>query len=438
MPTVTLRVAAEVTVSEEGANVNEILASVGEVREAFGMQLAEAVIEWLQEEVRDRLCGSGAKAPSAWGRHTLQGRETGGCRCRRFVKDGYRSEPRRLRTDLGVIAFPLGYVRCRGCRKKFAPIRNALELERVVVEATNKTSFARSVAEVEGLTGVPLSKSTHHRWMAGIDLPEVEPPPLEQLMADGTKYKQRGGARGELRLAIGVTPEKAVVGLGTWSGKSWSEIGKDLKRRLKGKPQVPVAVVDGETGLDQHVASLAGRTQRSQWHLLRDLRVLLWQDGLKKAQSDPLKDRLAGIIGVEIPAGEWEAIAPLTREALQRRVAEARTAFQGMIEEFDRMGYRHGKEYLEGARDRIFTRVDLWLQTGIIAPTSTGLIEEIMREVGRRIKKLGWNWADRGASQQAALILLRRYSQKQWNDYWTRRLGLHNRCRITLGAFQCN
>jgi hypothetical protein len=452
MPTVTLRVAVRVTVSEEGANVNEILAATSEVREAFGVQLAEAVIGWLQEEVRDRLCGSGAKAPSAWGRHARSGGETGGetggCRCRRFVKDGYRSESRRLRTDLGVIAFPLGYVQCRGCGKKFAPIRNvlemaprqghALELERVVVEATNKTSFARSVAEVEGLTGLPLSKSTHHRWMAGIDLPEVETPPLEQLMADGTKYKKRGGERGELRLAIGVTPEKAVVGLGTWSGKSWSQIGKDLKRRLKGKPRVPVAIVDGETGLDQHVASLAGRTQRSQWHLLRDLRVLLWHDGLKKAEADPLQSRLAGIIGVEIPAGEWEAIAPLTREALQRRVAQARQAFQAMIEEFDRMGYRHGKEYLEGARDRIFTRVDLWLQTGIIAPTSTGLIEEIMREVGRRIKKLGWNWADHGASQQAALILLRRYSQPQWDEYWIRRLGLHNRCLMTLGAFQCN
>ena len=149
-------------------------------------------------------------------------------------------------------------------------------------------------------------------------LPEVKVPPLEQLMANGTKYKKAGGERGELRVAIGVTREKAVVGLGTWSGKTWSQIGRELKRRFKKIAPVPVAVVDGEAGLDQHVASLAGRTQRSQCHLRRDLRVLLWHDGLKKAQTDPLQDRLAGIIGVEIPEGAWEAIAPLRRASMAR------------------------------------------------------------------------------------------------------------------------
>jgi hypothetical protein len=312
---------------------------------------------------------------------------------------------------------------------------HALELERVVVEATNKTSFARSVEEVKGLTGVPTSKSSHHRWAAGLKLPEVEAPPLEQLMADGTKYKKAGGERGELRLAIGITGEKRIIGLGTWSGKTWSQIGRELKRRLRKIPRVPVALADGEAGLDKHVASLARSTQRSQWHFIRDLRVRLWHDGLKKAQTDPLQDRLEGIVGVEIPAGEWEAVAPITRDKLKERVQKAREEFQGMIDAFDRMGYRHGKEYLEGARDRIFTRIDLWLATGIIAPKSSGIIEEIMREVGRRVKKLGWNWEDHGITQQAAMILLRRYSEPQWRDFWTHRLNLQGRCQITLGDF---
>ena len=79
----------------------------------------------------------------------------------------------------------------------------------------------------------------------------------------------------------------------------------------------------------------------------------------------------------------------LTKEALQREVAKARESFQAMIDEFDAMGYRKGKAYLEGARDRIFSRIDLWLETGIIAPRSTGIIEEIMREVGRRVRSWG-------------------------------------------------
>jgi hypothetical protein len=282
-----------------------------------------------------------------------------------------------------------------------------------------------------------LSKSSHHRWAAGLKLPEVEAPGLEQLMADGTKYKKAGGERGELRLAIGITGENRIVGLGTWSGKSWAQIGGELKRRLRKVPRIPVALVDGELGLDKHVASLARSAQRSHWHFLRDLRVLLWHDGLKKAQTRSLYDRLQGIVAVEIPAGEWEAVAPITRDTLKAQVAKARQEFQEMIDEFERMGYCHGKEYLEGARDRIFTRVDLWLATGIIAPKSTGVIEEIMREVGRRIKKLGWNWADHGVAQQAAMILLRRYSEPQWHNFWEQRLNLRNRCQITLGDFQC-
>ena len=445
MPTITCQVTVEVRVSEDGANVNEVLHAVGEARQQFGVRLAEAVIGWMQEMVRDQMCG-GVKAPAAWGRHSAKDQPDHRCGGRKFVKEGFRGDSRHLKTDLGEIEFPVGYVRCLRCGKKFAPILevlemrprqgHALELERLVVEATNKTSFARSVEEVEGLAGVPTSKSSHHRWAAGLKLPEVEVPPLEQLMADGTKYKKAGGERGELRLAIGITREKRIVGLGTWSGKDWPQIGREMKRRLRGIPRVPVALADGERGLDKHVASLARSTQRSQWHFMRDLRVLLWHDGLKKAQADPFQDRLEGIVGVEIPAGEWEAVAPITRAKLKEKVQKARQEFQGMIDEFDRMGYRHGKEYLEGARDRIFTRIDLWLTTGIIAPKSSGIIEEIMREVGRRVKKLGWNWEDHGITQQAAMILLRRYSEPQWQDFWTRRLNLRNRCQITLGEFQ--
>lgn len=445
MPTITYQVTVDVKVSEEGANVNEVLHAVDEARQQFGVRLTEAVIGWMQETIRDRLCG-GTKAPVAWGRHSVKDRPDHRCSGRRFVKEGYRTDLRGLKTDLGQIEFSVGYVGCERCGKKFAPILgvlemrsrqgHALELERVVVEATNKTSFARSVEEVEGLTGVPTSKSSHHRWAAGLKLPEVEVPPLEQLMADGTKYKKAGGERGELRLAIGITGENRIVGLGTWSGKTWAQIGRELKRRLRRIRRVPVALVDGEGGLDKHVASLARAAQRSQWHFMRDLSVLLWHDGLKKAQTRPLRDRLQGIVGVEIPTGEWEAVAPITRDKLKERVQKARQEFQGMIDEFDRMGYRHGKEYLEGARDRIFTRIDLWLATGIIAPKSSGIIEEIMREVGRRVKKLGWNWADHGVSQQAAMILLRRYSEPQWHDFWKRRLNLRNRCQITLGDFR--
>jgi hypothetical protein len=446
MPETRFVVTVKVTIDDRGANVNEILQAVGQAREAFGVQLTEHIIEWQQQQIRDRLCGTDRSAKKGLGWHDDKTNPPHRCACRNFVKEGFRDKKRCLRSDLGVIQFSVARVSCQRCGKKFAPILDVLglqrraghagQLERVVVEAACKTSFARSVANVEGLAGIPVSKSTGHRWVADLDVPEVRPPPLQMLLADGTAYKKAGGKRGELRVAIGLTEKGRVVPLGSWSGQSWKQITKGLRRRLGYLPKPAVAVTDGEQGLEKYFATLAGRGQRSCWHFLRDLRVILWRDGLKKKQTDPLTKKLAGIVGMEIPEGDWEAVLPLTKEPLRREVDKARASFQAMIDEFDAMGYRKGKLYLEGARDRIFSRIELWLKTGIIAPRSTGILEEIMREVGRRVKKLGWNWKDHGASQQASVILLRRYSEDQWNTYWRKRLNLRGRCQIDITAFE--
>jgi hypothetical protein len=445
MPEMTFVVQLRVKVSEEGANVNEILQAARVARDQFGVHLTEAVIEWVQEVIRDRLCGGDRRAKKGLGSHEKKGEAGRKCGGRRFVKEGYRGDRRGLNTGLGWVEFSVGYVSCQRCGKKWAPILKTLgldareghsgDLEREVVEAVNRTSFARGPLDVEGLTGVPTSRSSGHRWLAEMKVPDMEPPPLRFLMADGTGFKKAGGKRGELRVAIGVTTRGEVVGLGTWSGVTWEQIGRELKRRLKKSSKPELAVVDGETGLDNHFASLAHKAQRSRWHLLRDLRSRLWHDDLKKKDIEPFWDQLSQIVGIEIPAGEWEDILVLEKQAIRERVEEARKKFQEMIDEFGKRGYTHGAEYLQNAKDRIFSRIELWLRTGIIAPSSTGLLEEIMRELGRRVKKLGWNWTDHGITQQAKLILVRRYDEEQWNDYWKRRLDLRDRCRIEITCF---
>jgi len=449
MPKTRFIVTFEVNIDDQGANVNEILSAVGQARDAARVALAEAVIEWQQQWLRDCLCGRDRQAKKGLGGHEDKRRPGRRCGVRSFVKEGFRPAARTLNTDLGEIAFRVGYVRCRTCGRKFSPLLDVLGLasherhggwlEREVVEATARTSFRRAAGEIRGLRGVPVSRSSSHRWAAGLKLPEVNPPPLELLMGDGTGYKKRHGRRGELRVAIGVTGDGCVVPLGTWSGRSWRQIAAQLKRRLPKKARPALAVTDGEKGLDDHFASLARRAQRSRWHLLRDFRVLLWHDGLKKGQTDPLQQRLGGIVAVEIPEEDWESVPPLTKERLRQRVEEARAKFQAMIDEFQELGYRQGATYLQRAKDRIFSRVELWLATGIVAPSSTGILEEIMRELGRRVKKLGWNWGDHGITQQASMILLRRYSQNQWEQYWRDRLGLQGRCTVNMtGIHQWN
>ena len=57
MPEATFVICVKARLSEEGANVNEILGAARGVRDALGVQLTEAVIAWMQEVSRDRLCG---------------------------------------------------------------------------------------------------------------------------------------------------------------------------------------------------------------------------------------------------------------------------------------------------------------------------------------------------------------------------------------------
>ncbi len=446
MPETTIVVALRIKVREEGANVNEILRAVRGAVQELAVRLVEAIIEWMQEVIRDRLCGKDRAAKKGLGGHADKKHPKRKCGCRGFVKEGYRGEARGLSTELGRVEFRVGYVSCVECGRKWAPIlevlrlepwqRHSGELERIVVEAVNRTSFARGPVEVEGLTGVPSSRSSSHRWVAELKVPEAKPPgELPLWMADGTGFKKAGGERGELRVAIGVTTSGQVVPLGTWAGMEWKQIGRELKRWLKGRPQPRMALGDGETGLANHLARLAEGMQRSRWHLLRDLRSRLWHDDLKKKDIGPYWEQLDQIVGIEIPAGEWEKVLPLEKAALRTRVEEARKKFQEMIEDFAHRGYEHGAEYLRNAKDHIFTRIELWLETGIIAPSSTGLLEEIMREIGRRVKKLGWNWKDKGITQQSKMILVRRYGLEQWNEFWKRRLDLQDRCAIQITHF---
>jgi len=41
----------------------------------------------------------------------------------------------------------------------------------------------------------------------------------------------------------------------------------------------------------------------------------------------------------------------------------------------------------------------LWLETGIVCPRTTSIIENLIRELVRRLKKIGWNWSDAGAER---------------------------------------
>ena len=63
--------------------------------------------------------------------------------------------------------------------------------------------------------------------------------------------------------------------------------------------------------------------------------------------------------------------------------------------------------YLETARTRMFRWLEFWLETGLVTPATTGYLERLKRELGRRLKKIGFGWTDAGAEQMARILLRR-------------------------------
>ena len=78
---------------------------------------------------------------------------------------------------------------------------------------------------------------------------------------------------------------------------------------------------------------------------------------------------------------------------------------------------------MKNLAERLFTNVELWLKTGVIAPKTTSLLERVFREIGCRFKRIAWGWIDKTATNLSNMIMIRQYSRDKWEQYWEQKLG---------------
>ncbi len=162
-------------------------------------------------------------------------------------------------------------IECQGCGKKLTPVLHALELEpyqrwsnpllRKVMETVADTSYRRGSHQLDVVGEVPVPKSTMHRWAASLEWPFQEREGKEFLLADGTGFKRQPGQRGEVRIVLELGKNGEIRPLGVWAGTPWKEIGKAVKHRLRGQPELFVG--DGERAMEMWVGEIAEQAQRS-------------------------------------------------------------------------------------------------------------------------------------------------------------------------------
>ena len=428
-------------------NLNEIIYRLNEIRNHLMLQITEKIIKDYDDVIAERLSRTDiypSKARRGLGRHIRKSDPDGRfCRGRKVRKRGYRKDPRKLSTCFGDLAVAIREVECCTCGVRYSPILSALKIgpyarkemnfEHEVIEAVIDTNYRRLI---DGRS-IDISLGGIHNIVVGSDIDETFQEPISvddfsAILADGTGVKQQKGSKGELRVVVGITKSGRVEPLGSFSNTDWSEIEERIKDRIKEAKAYDIPFIyDGEPGLDNFLADVA-ETQRCTWHAPRGLYHSLWQDGFKKKDSQPEMDKIKKLIGIELPEGDFELLKEEDKQQVNEKYESSKTQIKELIETFREKGYKHGASYLENLSDRLFTNIEHWLKTGVIAPKTTSLLERLFREVGRRLKKIAWGWSDKAVTNISKMIMIKQYSREKWEQYWKDKLGIKGYFNIQI------
>jgi hypothetical protein len=432
----------EVKIPADRANVNEIFMAVQAAMLDARSQAATKAIEGYEDQVIKTLCSaSGRRAKRGLGGHEVKGQDGKRCRYRTFRRAGRWSDERTLYGSDGIVVkFRPRTVECVGCGRRVTPILEALELEDRqrktdelllrVVQSVAETSYRRGSDQLEVFGEVPIPKSTAHRMVAEVDIPTSKSEEGTILGADGTGFKRQPGKKGEVRFVLEIRENGKLHPIGVWAGTNWEDISKEVKERQAG--QASLFLSDGERALERWMGRLAQEQSRCHWHFSRDLSYALWQDGVSKQERDDEKENTRRLLAIELPAEDMEELSPRKRLELGRRIESAEAELADLQQTFLEKGYDRAATYVGNAKDRLFGYLRTWMATGIACPRATSIIENLIRELVRRLKKIGWNWSDVGAARMGRIVMVRRYDHDKWEEYWKKRMNLQGRCTARL------
>jgi hypothetical protein len=356
---------------------------------------------------------------------------------------------RRIRTSIGEVRISWWRLECKNCAGTVSPMREFLELdryqsktaelERMVAEVVSEQSYRRTSRHLDLIGEIPVPKSTAHRWVMESDCDElrVDGKAVGIVVADGTGYKRRPDRvknnRGELKVVLGVDSTGTVLPIGAWSGVSWEDIGEEIRENaIDWKKKGKILVSDGEDELVRALTSLAEERQRCHWHASNDVKYAMWEDKAPFGERSAMQSRIAGLIGIELPEGDFEKVKEEDKAALIEETDNAEKELNKLIGELARKGYAKAAAYVRNAKDNLFSYVRFWLKYGLVCPRAASMIERMMREIGRRLKKIAFGWSERGAAKMARIIIKRITSAGEWEDYWKKRLRLNGNVVIIL------
>jgi hypothetical protein len=429
--------------AESGFSLDELVFKLGELFEnkAFS-ELLRLVLQLTQEALLWRMFNGKTQAVSCCGQSNFK------------LNGGYN---RRLRTSLGEVNMYWHRVCCRNCGKTFALLKEFLnlgryqgkthELERLVVNAVAETSYRRAVKGISEHGLINLSHHTAHNWVIRTDCDEIglsnkviASMGPTQVVADGTKFKAQAvdgkARRGDLKVAIGVNCEGEVFPLGSWAGETWEKINAEWKKNELKFSEGSIIVCDGEPGLAEAFAEQVEEQQRCHWHIVRDMYHAMHSDGAKLETIKEVQKGLAGVLAIELPEEDFEKVSETEKSEIEERMEAAENVMDKLINYLSEKNFYKAATYIEGAKRGMFGYVRRWLKLGVICPRASSLIERVIRELGRRLKKLAYNWSDMGAAKIARIILKKFTNEKEWEEYWMSKMKILGNVVFNSGNYK--
>lgn len=371
----------------------------------------------------------------------------------RYVRNGRSSTARQLNTPYGVFKYRLARILDKLESKTFAPLPESIGLApyRYHPEVTGKDgiglvcklSYRNSTEEINKVLGTEISKSTLHRQVQEFgsevcNLPDLKAIPYRFLMVDGTKVRlQETDSNGKAKkvtmrwawASFGERERFEPVGL--WVGKSWKEIGKDLKERLN-YSNLEVLFSDGGPGIEDNLLSEGMRHQRCKIHGKRDFPYILYMEGLKKKEQKPLKEKLKSIPAMNLKRSDLEQLSPEDILEVRRLAEKTREGFKELLEALPEDKYPKARAYIKSLSRGMTTFFDFWLENKEWIPLNTNAIENKFSLVKNRIWSIGKRWNERGLMNWLMVVTRKLFFPESWDELWAQYLGINSNLHFEL------
>lgn len=371
----------------------------------------------------------------------------------RYVKNGRQGSERQLRTAYGLFRYKLARVHDKEANKTITPLSDAIGLPRYCrhVKETGEggiglvchLSYRKSVNEIDRILGTGMSKSTLHRQVQEFsqnmcEWPDIKKVPYRFLMVDGTKVrlqevdKKGHGKKVEMRWALASLKENSKFELvGIWVDKSWQEIRKDLNKRLN-YSKLEVLFSDGGAGIEDNLLDDGMRPQRCILHGKRDFPYILYADKLKKAQQEPLKDKLKSIPAMNLTRSDLERLTPEDLPKVQRLAEKTEQGFKELIDALPEEKYPAARTYIENLSKNVTTFFDMWFANKAWIPLNTNAVESAFSQVKNRIWAIGKRWSEPGLMNWLKVVVKKIFFPHSWNKLWDEYLNIDSNFNINL------